>query len=60
MNKTPRYIAKRYITKTSRVLVEGVVLSATTVSLVPDTTEYAYRYENGFHIWEPIAQKADR
>lgn len=43
-----------YITKTSRMVVNGFVLSATIADLKPvPETEYAYRCENGVHIWEP-------
>jgi hypothetical protein len=43
----------RYVMQTSQIHVRGVSLAATSVSLIPETYEYTYRYENGVHIWEP-------
>jgi len=46
--KTPRYI-----TQASRMDVDGFLLTATFISLIPENTEHVYRFENGVHIWEP-------
>ena len=45
--------APRYVTQSSRMDVGGFLLTATSISLIPENTEYVYRFENGVHIWEP-------